>query len=570
MSIYVGINCSGFHSSVCVIKNGKIYRAITEERLSRIKNDKSFPIRALKYCTEDLDLNDISTLFIGWNPAKYFHKSDNSLLDAMQNRGKLAYLTINELAAEFFGKNLAITQEIEDLDKKWKVKYVDHHLAHLYNGFGNSGFEKSDFLILDGFGESSTGILGEVSKGSYPSIYNEIPSPHSIGQFYATFTQFLGFRPNSDEWKVMALASLGDPLKYYKKIKSLVKVNGLNLEFDLSYFEHFLFFTPNFYSKKFIEEFGQPALSDLEKLPNQQYYYDLVASAQKVCEDVCWELLSNLKSRTNGENLILGGGFFMNSLLNGKILENTHYKNIFIGGSPDDTGISVGSALFGLLCDSNFNEFNPRLKDNYFGKEYSQKSIINELEKRKLKFKKLDSPADYAAELISKGEIIAWFQGGSEFGQRALGNRSILADPRFSHMKDLVNATIKYREGFRPFAPSVLRENQEEIFFSNTGNSYFMEKVFKVNSEWVEKIPAVVHFDYTGRVQTVNKEINPKYHQLISRFGDLTGCPVVLNTSFNINGMPLVESPSDAIDCFYKSGLDSLIIENFLVKKSWE
>lgn len=566
----LGINISGFHSSACLVSDKEIKAAITEERLSRIKKDKSFPKKAIKYCLETAKISqkDITDIFIGWNVKFYIEKSDNTLYDALQNRGKMSYLALNELSSISKEKVEEITEEIKTVNSNWKIHFINHHFAHLSSAFFTSGFTNSDFLVADGFGEHTTGFVGNIFYNSKNKKYeinafNEFRTPHSLGSFYSAFTEFLGFTPNGDEWKVMALASLGNPDIYYEKVRQLIKVDGLNFELDLSYFEHYLFFTEHYYSPKFVKVFGAPAKDD--KL--LQRHYDLVASLQKVVEEVVIEILNKLQKKTKNKNITIAGGFFMNSVLNGKILEKTQYEKIAIGGSPDDSGISIGAALYGL----NFikkQKFNISLNHNYFGREYSTKEIIEELKKRKIDYSVLANPFSVAAEKIREKKIVAWFQGKSEFGQRALGNRSIIADPTYPDIKDLINKSIKYREAFRPFAPAVLKESQGKYFvIPKNQDSYFMEKVFMFKEEFWDKLPAVVHFDKSGRLQSVDQKINPKFHKLIKEFEKLSGYPIVLNTSFNLNGMPLVETPADAIDCFYKSGIDCLIMNNILVEK---
>lgn len=565
-NIILGINISGFHSSACLIADGEIKAAITEERLSRIKRDKSFPKQSIKYCCKiaGLGVENISDVYVGWNPASYMYKSDNTIADALKDRGKMAYLALNELASMSDYNTLQIEQEIKTINSNIKIHFVNHHWAHLSNSFLSSGFSSSDFFVADGFGENTTGLLGNIDYQKINS-FSDIRTPHSLGGFYSTFTEFLGFHPNGDEWKVMALASLGNPNTYYDKVRKLIKIDGLHFELDLSFFEHYLFFTEHYFSPKFVKEFGEP-ISKLEELT--QYHYDLVASVQKVVEDVSVEILNNLHTKTGSKNIVVSGGFFMNSVLNGKILDKTAYANIYVGGSPDDSGISIGSALYGLVYDKKQTKKLPELDSNYYGGEFSNDDIKKELSKRKIRYTEISDIEEFVAKKIREKNIVAWFQGRSEFGQRALGNRSILADPTVEDVKDRVNTSIKYREGFRPFAPSVLEEKENEFFvIVKNQNSYFMEKVFLFKDMYKDKLPGVVHFDGSGRLQSVSKKTNPKYHKLISEFEKLSGYPIVLNTSFNINGMPLVETPSDALDCFYKSGIDYLVMNNIIVEK---
>ena len=572
--IILGINCSGFTSSACLTIDGKIKSAISEERITRIKKDKTFPLNAIKYCCDNgnISIEQITDIFIGWNPRFYLHKTDFILDNSLRQRGLISYLSLNELSTLIpLGKQKTnnpyideISQHIKALNIDWNIHYVDHHKAHISNAFLLSGFEKSDFFIADGFGESSSGCSGNVDKKNINEISNN-RTPHSLGLFYSTFTDFLGFKHNSDEWKVMALSSLGNPKKYYDQIRSMIKINDLTYELDLSFFEVVMFWTNNYFSPKFVQTFGNPC-DKIENLGKQEY--DLVSALQKVVEEVVIEILCNLHKRTKNENLVVSGGFFMNSLLNGKIISDTPYKKLFIGGSPDDSGISIGSALYGSnYVIKNRVHYN-KLNHNYFGKKYYNQEVENELKLRKIPFQKIDKPEEIGAKLIYDQKIIAWFQGCSEFGERALGNRSILADPTNPNIKDLINKSIKYREGFRPFAPAVLSEYVHDMFhIPSSETAFFMEKIFIFKEKWRQKLPGVVHFDGTGRLQTVDKIVNPIFYNLIYKFFELSSCPVVLNTSFNINKMPLVETPGDAIDCFFKSGIDSLIINNYLINK---
>ncbi len=363
----------------------------------------------------------------------------------------------------------------------------------------------------------------------------------------------------------MALSSLGDPGAFYERVRPLVRVNGLRIELDLGFFEHFIFFKPGYYSQKMVELLGPPLAPGAE--PGRREW-DIVAAVQRVAEETVFEVLRALHARTGGERLVVGGGFFMNSVCNGKLHRETPYRQVFIGGSPDDSGISLGSALHGAHRVLSQPAPVATARHNYFGRVYDQASVEAELLRRKLRYTVVEDPAETAAELLVRGKILGWFQGASEFGQRALGNRSILADPRRPEMKDLVNASVKYREGFRPFAPSILAERQQEVLDVSTDiTAHFMERVFPIRPAWREKVPAVVHFDGSARPQTVEAATNPLYHALIHAFDERTGVPLVLNTSFNVNGMPLVETPADALDCFYACGLDALVLGNCLLKK---
>ena len=566
MRYTLGINCSGFHSSACLLGDGVLLSAICEERLSRIKRDKAFPHRAIKYCCDAarIEFSQISDAFMGWHPRHYLRKSNNMLGDALRARGKLSHVALNELATHAVEDLTDVEHRLRTANSDLAVHFVDHHQAHLAHAFYGSGFSAADFMILDGFGELTTGMCGHAGRDGTDAFLH-YPTPHSMGSFYSAFTDYMGFHPDSDEWKVMALSALGDPAVYYDRIRPLVRVEGLRFELDLSFFEHYIYFKDGYYSAKLVELLGPPLAPGA---PPGRRECDIVAAVQRVAEETLFQLLGALHARTGSDTLVTGGGFFMNSVLNGKLHERTPYRRVFIGGSPDDSGISIGSALQGAHNVLNLPSGKDAVRHNYFGRAYSSDEIEAELFRRKIRNTRLDDAPAAAARLIRDGKILGWFQGGSEFGQRALGNRSILADPTRAEMKDAVNASVKYREGFRPFAPAILSERQQDVLdIPADATAYFMEKVFPIRPEWQARVPAVTHFDGSGRPQTVLQETNPRFHALITEFDRLTGIPLVLNTSFNINGMPLVETPGDALNCFFACGLDVLILGDFLVEK---
>jgi carbamoyltransferase len=485
-------------------------------------------------------------------------------LDALRQRGKLSYLALNELAALRSGEITDVAASIEGAGSSTHLSFVDHHKGHLANAFLQSGYEQADFMVLDGFGENHTGFCGHVDRGKIEELHS-FPFPHSLGSFYSAFTDFVGFKPDADEWKVMALSALGDAGEYYDAIRPMVRVNGLDFELDLSFFEHFLFFKPRHFSQKLVDLLGPPLPPGAEPGDRE---CAIVAAVQKVLEETLFELLVRLHEHSGNKRLVAGGGVFMNCVCNGKLAEHTPYQDMFIGGSPDDSGIAVGSALYGAHYVLRQPMGQEPARHNYFGRAYSNQDILSELQRRKLPYEPLDDPAARAADLLQQGKIVGWFQGASEFGQRALGNRSILANPTIPAMKDMVNASVKYRERFRPFAPAVKKEAQDEVMCIPAGQSaYYMERVFPFRAAWKTRVPAVVHFDGTGRLQTVDPDVNPLFHRLICCFEAISGVPLVLNTSFNTVGMPIVETPGDAISCFYECGLDALVIGGYLVEK---
>ncbi len=566
MRYTLGINCSGFHSSACLLGDGRLLSAVCEERLSRVKRDKAFPHRAISYCCDAAGITfaQVSDAFMGWHPRHYLRKSNNMLQEALRARGKLSHVAVNELAAHGAEDLTDVEHRLRSANSDLCIHFVDHHSAHLAHAFHGSAFPSADFMILDGFGEVTTGMCGHADVDRIDTLM-KYPTPHSMGSFYSAFTDYMGFVPDNDEWKVMALSALGDPDVYYDRIRPLVRVDGVRFELDLSFFEHYIYFKDGYYSAKLVELLGPPLAPGV---PPAQRECDIVAAVQRVAEETLFSLLGALHARTGSDALVVGGGFFMNSVLNGRLQANTPYSRVFIGGSPDDSGISIGSALYGAHNVLGMAPGGEPMCHNYFGRSYSNGEIRSELERRKIRHTRLDDSPAAGTRLIREGKILGWFQGGSEFGQRALGNRSILADPTRAEMKDAVNASVKYRESFRPFAPAVLAERQQEVLeIPVDETAHFMEKVFPIRPEWQARVPAVTHFDGSGRPQTVLPETNPRFHALISEFEKQTGVPLVLNTSFNVNGMPMVESPGDALDCFFACGLDALILGDFLVEK---
>lgn len=567
MTFTLGINCSGLHSSACLVQDGRVRVAICEERLSRVKQDRSFPHRAISYCCDAVGITtaDLVDVFVGWNPRFYLQRSDHTLHEAFRDRGRMGYLALNELATTIEGELAGVSQTLHRAEGDLRIHFLDHHRAHAAGAFLQSGFGRAAFMVLDGFGEHSTGLAGLAVPGELKAL-SESRTPHSLGSFYSTFTEFLGFPANSDEWKVMALAAYGDPARFLEDVRGLVRVRDGAVELDLGYFEHFLFFTPEYHSPKFVERFGAPRRANEEL---EQRHFDLVAAVQQVFEETVFELLRQLHSATGESDLVVGGGTFMNSVANGKLLDRSPFERVFVGGSPDDSGIAIGAALWGDQIGEVPAPPVPA-RHNSFGRGYSTEEIREFLESRKLDHHETDSPAADAAELIASGRIVGWFQGGSEFGQRALGNRSILADPTRAELRDAVNEQVKYREWFRPFGGSVLQERADECFVVPAGQEpYFMECVVQVRADWRDRLPGITHVDGGSRIQVVpsGTDASARFRELLVELDARIGVPVVLNTSFNTNGMPLVETPADAVACYFTSGLDALVIDRFVLVK---
>ena len=561
----LGLNAIGFNTSASLIINSKIIGAIEEERLNREKRTRKFPILSIKYLLNQnkINLQDLDCICVSWNPFINLEKYQKNFNENIRHIPEILY----SIPGSLFKLPLKTNEEYIKQTFKFKKKnidifYVNHHLSHASNYFF-SGFNNASILTTDAFGEKQ-------SSGMYIGQKNEIKKifaqdfPNSLGSFYSTFTEFCGFRPQNDEWKLMGAAAYGKKTKIYNKLRELVnlKQDG-SFELDLNYFNFYNFHRPKYYNTKLISHLGLKPNASSWKLNDT--YYDLAFASQRVFEEIYLNMINGLyKKNKKIKNLVLSGGSALNSLANGKIIKSSKFENLFIPPVPDDSGAGLGAASFVnnvILKKKLFP-----MKNNYLGPQFSDIEIEKILKLYKIKFRKIKNVYAAAAKSIKNKKIIGWFQGKLEFGDRALGNRSIIADPRDRNMKDRINNCVKYREKFRPFAPAILEEYCSE-YFHDYEKSVFMEKALKIKSEFQKKIPAVVHNDGTGRLQSVNKESNLKFYNLINEYRKLTGIPLVLNTSLNYQGDPIACKPEDAIKTFYLSGLDLLYINNFELYK---
>lgn len=553
--------------SAALVRDGKVIAAIPEERLDRIKQSRVFPTLAIQRCLEmgNLALSDVDEIAIAWNPGIELETIPSGYLSARRWRTE----HLSQVPARFMqllgskaAEEMTITGSAEGCPP---ITFINHYDAHVGNAFFASGFEDAAIMVLDGRAEKQTSLLA-VGRGTKVEKLSEVSFPHSIGLFYGTITQMLGFKPDGDEWKVMALASYasGDN-EYYPILKSLVHVeDDGRFEMALDHFEYHNFFDRRMYSDKLVKKLG-PARKKSEPLGEK--HEKLAAAMQRVFEETVTDMLKRLHARTGMDKLVVSGGCFMNSVYNGKIEEQTPFKQVYIGSSPDDSGTAVGAALW-LDAQRRSARSPEPVRHNYWGPEYTDAQCLEVAKKFKLAAEVVDDPSARAAKDLVDGKIIGWFQGKMEFGQRALGNRSILLDPRRKDGKDVVNAAIKFREAFRPFAPAILAEKAHEWFECAPGTQVpFMERVFQFRPEKRELVPAVVHADGSGRLQTVDKNSSPRYHALIGAFEKLTGVPIVLNTSFNLNGEAIVCSPEDAIRTFYTCALEVLYLGNVRITK---
>lgn len=567
----VGLLSQFWISSAVLLQDGMVVAGAAEERFDRKKASRAFPHEAIKFCLKEgkCSIEDVDYIAFGWNPGVHIRNYNRRFSDIFRWHAEFLYNVPNNILRHRKNKTVGyVEQKITHPKGETKIIYVHHHLAHAANAFYLSPYRDAAILTVDGRGEDDTALFA-MGKGNKITELQTIPHPQSLGNFYTAVTQFLGFAPHTDEWKVMALASYTSPDNvYYKKFKRVLKLlpNG-TFELDITLFEYYLHDKPKFYSKKFVDLFGAPRVPDA---PLTMRHKQIAAALQQITEETLAHMLHWLHKETKQKNLVVSGGVFMNSVFNGKIEKLTPFKNVFISSCPDDSGIALGAAAYVHHDILGLPRMKPQ-EHNYWGPEYSDAEIKDTIQKYKLKATRVANIEAHAAKLIEGGNIIGWFQGKMEFGQRALGNRSILADPRRAEMKDLVNRVIKYRESFRPFAPSVLEEHVAEYFVCKPHERVpFMERVFMVRKEKQKTIPAVVHVDGSGRLQTVSKKQSPRYYKLISEFKKLTEVPVVLNTSFNLKGEPIVMTPTDAIRTFVSSGLDALVMGNWVLTKSKE
>lgn len=567
--ITIGLAHDLFISSVAVVKDGQVVAAIAEERLNRQKQYKGFPALALKECLRmaGATIKDVSAIGFGWNPSRHIEFANYRQSNNARFRAEYLYAIPNMLLGHTGQKSGEwMEQSLDGLDAR--IQYYDHQLAHAANAFYLSGYDRAATFSADGRGERETVYWGWADQASGLNKLGQIYFPNSLGLFYGSVTQYLGYRPDSDEWKVMALASYGEPNnRYYEPMRSLVEFNPETGQFYLDQ-KYFSFAEPEvyggrFYTPELVERFGPPRLRDAEI---EKHHYDIAWALQKVFEETMSFCLTSLHKKTGESRLVAAGGCLMNSVYNGKVTQFTPFKELFVSSCPDDSGISLGAALLSYYRLADKPQFVEHAH-NYWGPSYDHQ-IADTLRGFKLNFSQLENPSQTAAQMLADGLLIGWFQGAMEFGQRALGNRSILADPRRADVKDLVNAAVKYRESFRPFAPAILAERVNEFFHAEqVAKVPFMERVYQFREEMRDKVPAVVHVDGSGRLQSVEREHNPRFYDLIKEFEALTGVPIVLNTSFNLNGEPIVCTPADAIRTFFSCGLDALIIGDYLIRK---
>jgi carbamoyltransferase len=559
----LGFDCYGHDAAAALLKDGKLVAAVEEERFVRKKHTPEYPINAMRWCCEQAGIKpaELDHIVYYWNPyiglgerakhiIKYFPKS----------------LRLLNSRTEKFLPMVVVKRTTRDklnLSSSTKVHFAEHHALHAASAFFVSQFEKAAILSIDAAGEWASTWLGYGEENKLHCL-KQIDFPHSLGLVYGGITEYLGFKFANGEGKVMGLAPYGDPDRFIDIFREIVRCkDDGEFEVDLNFFEYHYKGRPFWISKKFLNAFGPARIPESDILPHHK---DVAAALQKRTEEVCFHMAEWLYKKTQLPSVCLAGGVCLNSVMNGKLLQRGPFKDVWIQPMANDAGTSIGA------CYWLWNEVmkNPRsyvMEHAYLGPQYDEEDVKKSFDSMDVKGVKLENPSQRAAEYVARGKIIGWFSGRMECGPRALGNRSILADPRNPGMKDILNSRVKFRESFRPFAPSVLEEKSQE-YFDDSYPSPFMILVFNVLNSMKEKIPAVTHVDGTVRVQTVSQKLNPGFYELIHHFGQLTGIYCVLNTSFNIRGQPIVNTPEEAIECFLKTGMDALFIEGYLLEKN--
>ena len=571
--IVIGINAYHADASAAIFMNGKMIAAIEEERLTRIKHTAGFPVLAILFCIKEAGISykDVDHFVIGRDPkAKLFKRIKYLLSQSISGTAGIRHRIGNRKKIQSLSAELSRITGAAPSFFKNKIVHVEHHRSHLAAAFYASGFERAACISIDGSGDFSTMMMGVGSPNGI-EVKQSQDFPHSIGIFYTACTQWLGFPHYGDEYKVMGMAPYGQPIHAEKLRKLIRPTTEGSFKLDMQYFikpgtgiisydENNIPIVATLFNKKFLELLGA-ARSPSEEI--MQLHKDMAASVQLVTEEIIFHLLRHLHAITRLDMVCIAGGVAQNSVANGKITRHTPFKKVFIPSAGHDAGISMGAGMYQLFQNLKL----PVVKNTspYLGSRFSNDEIEIILQKENIVYKKYDDTSlyDLVSDLIIDGAVVGWFCGRSEFGPRALGGRSIIADPRRADAKELINSKIKRRESFRPFAPSILAEEVGNFFDVDEPVPY-MEKVFPIRKEKQPLIPAVTHIDGTGRLQSVTKEMSPRYHALIKNFFEKTGIPILLNTSFNENE-PIVNTPKEALNCYLRTSMDVLVLENMVV-----
>lgn len=567
----LGISCYYHDSSASIIKDGVVLAAADEERFSRTKHDFSFPINAINFCLNSQGISTDQIEYIAFYE-KPLLKIERILYQVIDFFPRSFFIFLSSMPL-FFTKKLRIIKTIKKkLGYKKDVIFVRHHCAHAASAFFCSPFNDAAIVTIDGVGEWSTVTIGQGNDNKI-KLLKEIIFPHSLGLLYSAITAYLGFSVNNSEYKVMGLAAYGvwekEKNQFYNKLTKTIDIkDDGSFCLDMKYFSYC-------YQEKMYSNNLQVLLGLEPRKKNDEINQDhknVAAALQMIAEEAVLKILNHAKNITGLDKLVISGGVALNSAINGKILEKTNFNDLWIQPAAGDGGTSLGAAMYvyNQILDK---ERVCGFSDCYLGPNYSDSYIEKTLSDNNLnfyKFKDNDELIDKTAELISNNNVIAWFQGRMEWGPRALGDRSILANPLNPNMRDVLNIKVKHREVFRPFAPAICCDDVEKFFYckQNQTINEFMLQVVKIKEEYIDKVPSVVHVDGTSRIQSVVREKNKLFYDLIKKFGKISGIPMLINTSFNVRGEPIVCTPEDAIKCFNGTGIDYLVIESFLVKKA--
>ncbi len=550
----IGISAFYHDASCCILQNGKLIAAAEEERFTRVKFDPSIPKNALNYCLKEagISIKDVDCIAFYEDPRKKISRQIWSGL--IKNDGTLEATNFNR-----------VEEEIRTiLGFEGEILYFDHHLSHAASAYYFSGFEEAALLTVDGVGEWATTTYGK-GIAAHIELFEEVHFPHSIGLLYSTITSYLGFLVNNGEYKVMGLAPYGKPI-YVDKIRKLIELHSEG-QFKLN-MEYFDFVKGNrMYTDALPALMGRPPRERESEM--EQFHMDIAKSLQVVLEETLIEKASYLYKKTGLENLCMAGGVALNCVANGKILKNTKFKKLFVQPSSNDAGGALGAAALAHLKRTGKRPKNERIPHVYLGPSFTADEIAQTLGATSFNYtahvNDKENLIKEVAKRLSKGKVIGWFQGRMEFGPRALGARSIIADPRNPAMKDRINAMVKKREGFRPFAPAALQEKVAAHFDIDHESPYMLETCQVISKL---DLPAITHIDGSARLQTVTKEANGRFYDLLKAFDEITDCPILLNTSFNVRGEPIVCTPEDAIRCFVDTDIDCLVLEDFIIDRS--
>ena len=564
----LGISCYYHDSAAAILKNGHVLAAVEEERFSRKKFDDGFPSLAIKWCLDEAGIqpNQIDSIAFYDKPILKFERLLDNYI-AVAPRGFSSFL---DTIPKWLHKRLWIKNEIQKSLNGFRgtIVFPEHHVSHAAYAFYTSQFEESAILTIDGVGEWTTTSFGTAHNNSI-DLTHDIRWPHSLGLFYSAFTYFLGFQVNEGEYKLMGLSSYGKPKYYDLILDNLIDVkDDGSLHLNMNYFA--FTYDKVMTNKKFSELFGINPRKEDQK--TEQIHYDIGASVQSVLEDIILKMVNYIYEETKMKNLCLGGGVALNGVANYKVLKESKFEKIHIPPSPGDAGSAIGCAQYLYHVHHKKEryieaDYWKKIRDNvYLGPQYNDEEIKSFLNSHNIEYQKFDEPEllKNTAKLISQEKVVGWYQGRMEWGPRALGNRSILADPRNAEMKDILNEKIKHRESFRPFAPSVLEEYASEYFEINLPSPYML---MVVPVKKPERIPAVTHVDGTSRLQTVSRNVNPLYYDLIKEFYNITQVPVLINTSMNVRGEPIVNTPQQAYNMLVKTNMDHIVMGNYLVSR---